>query len=468
MKTNITQMTLRRILPLMLGLMVCILIVIAFNLRSLVLASMEERVLSIAEVTKAGLTAHMKAGQMDKRAYFIDEIASMPYIESLTIIRSDAIYAQFGDPNNPSEKRADDSIRSILEAKKPYFTISEWGEKATMRAIVPYVATSDDNLNCLTCHRVPENTVLGAVDIQIDVTQYRNKAWIYLVILLIIISFFTLLIAFNTSTIIERYVRRPMLDLIHYAKSVFYRSDTTPPESFNTREFDDVARQFLHFGEELRNREQRIEQAAISFHSLNDEIDSTLKQTLFAMGEAEEKRSNETRNHTRRVVEYSRLIGTLANLTEAEIEILASAAPLHDIGKIAIPDSILLKPGKLSDEESAIMRMHSAMGHDILKHSERDVLLAAATIAHQHHERWDGGGYPRGLNGKEIHIFGRIVAIADVMDALATKRVYKEPWPLESIKDFFLAERGKAFDPDLINLVVVNFEHFEEIFDKYH
>lgn len=460
-------MTLRRILPLMLGLMVCILIVIALNLRSLVLESMEERVLSIAEVTKAGLTAHMKAGQMDKRGYFIDEIATMPYIESLTIIRSDAICDQFGDCNSRTEKRADPFIRSILEAQKPYFDISEWGGKATLRAVVPYIATSEGGLNCLACHHVPENTALGAVDIRIDVTQYRNQAWTNLVVLFVIVSFFTFLIAFNTSSIIERYVRRPMLDLIHYAKSVFYRGDASLPPSFNTREFDDVAHQFLHFGEELREREHRIEQAALSFHSLNDEIDSTLKQTLFAMGEAEEKRSKETRNHTRRVVEYSRLIGTLYGLDDEEVELLASAAPLHDIGKIAIPDSILLKPEKLTVEESTIMQMHATMGYDILRHSERDVLLAAATIAHQHHERWDGRGYPRGLIGKEIHIFGRIVAIADVMDALATKRVYKSPWPLESIKDYFLTERGKAFDPELIDLVVLHFDRFEAIYDRY-
>ena len=186
------------------------------------------------------------------------------------------------------------------------------------------------------------------------------------------------------------------------------------------------------------------------------------------MGEAEEIRSKETRHHTRRVIEYSNLLAMIAGMNEHDINLLVTAAPLHDIGKIGIPDSILLKPGILNDEERTIMKTHSALGYDILKYSERDVLQAAATIAYEHHERWDGLGYPRKLKGDEIHIFGRIVAIADVFDALGTKRVYKDAWPLEKVKEYFQEQKGKAFDPYLTDLLLEHFVQFEALYAKYY
>lgn len=467
MKKNITHLTLRRLLPLLLILMLSIIILIGLNFRSLVVESMETRVLAIAQTIKAGLTAHMKAGMMNKRTYFLHELANTPNVKSVSIIRSDEVDKQFGK-SLIGEKRIDHSLRAILQSKKPYFTMSDWGEKATMRAIVPYIATSKGNLNCLQCHHVPENTVLGAVDIELDVTEYRNQALTYLLILFGIILFFMIAIIRNTSNVIEQFVRKPLLELIQLAKSIFYHTDIKNHSLFQSEEFTQVASQFIKFGEELKEREARIELSIIKFSSLNNEMDTTLKETLFAMGEAEEMRSKETRNHTRRVVEYSRLLGKLIGLKEEEIDLLVTAAPLHDIGKIGIPDSILLKPAPLDDEERAIIKMHTTMGYDILKHSQRDVLQAAATIAYEHHERWDGLGYPRGLRGEEIHIFGRIVAIADVFDALGTKRVYKEAWPLKQVREYFEQESGKSFDPKIVNLFVHHYSQFEILYNAYY
>lgn len=467
MDKNITRITVGRLLPLLLVLMLCIIIVIGLNFRSLVLASMQERALSIAEITKAGLTAHMKSGLMAKRAYFLHEIATAPHVNSITIIRSDEVCQQFGKCI-VGEKRVDDSLRAILKSKKPYVAMSDWNEKATIRAIVPYVATSNGSLNCLMCHHVAENTVLGAIDIQLDVTEYRNKAWTYLLILFGVISLFTIVIASNISHVIEQFVRKPLLTLIQLAKAIFFQTDTKEHENFESKEFKEVASQLVEFGKELKERDLRIEQTASTFQSLNSEIDITLKETLFAMGEAEETRSKETRQHTLRVVEYSRLIATISGMEDHEIDLLVTATPLHDIGKIGIPDSILLKVGPLSDEERTIMKTHSQLGHDILKHSEREVLQAAATIALEHHERWDGLGYPKGLKGENIHIFGRIVAIADVFDALGTKRVYKEAWPLGEVKEYFKEERGRSFDPRLVDLFLEHFHKFEEMHADYY
>ncbi|MCK9372916.1 MAG: HD domain-containing protein [Sulfuricurvum sp.] len=463
MKKNITQLTLRSLLPLLLGFMVITIIVIGFNFRSLILLSMQEHIVSIANIVKAGLTAHMKEGIMEKRGYFLQEIANGSHIKSIYIIRSDEVRKQFGN-GLTVERGADRTLLNIMSLKKPHFTISEWGKKATIRAVIPYIATSKGHLNCLQCHHVAENTVLGAVDMEMDVTEYRNWALLYLLIISGIISVFTIAMLLSTSHIIEKFVRNPLLELITFAKSVFYRTDVRNPDMFETKEFAAVAYEFLKFGEELNERESRIEQTLMKFNSLNSEIDATMKETLFAMGEAEEKRSSETRNHTRRVVEYSRLLGELIGLEEKNIELLATAAPLHDIGKIGIPDSILLKPGRLSEEEHAIMQMHTTIGHDILRHSEHHALQAAATIAYQHHERWDGFGYPNGLKGEEIHIFGRIVAVADVFDALRTKRVYKERWPIEKVMAYFDAESGKSFDPQLVRFLIRNHERFEAIY----
>lgn len=467
MQKNITQLTIRSLLPLILGFMLCTLIIIGFNFRSLVLASMKEHIVSIAEVTKAGLTAHMKTGQMKNRAYFLQEIASTPHIKSIKIIRSKEVNNEYGNGLSV-EKRADGALMDILQLKKPYFTINEWGAKATIRAVIPYIATSEGNLNCLQCHHVPENTVLGAVDIELDVTEYRNWAWVYLLVIFGVLSFFLVAIILSASHVIKKFVRKPLLELIQYAKSVFYRTDLKEHNLFQSKEFSEVASEFKKFGDELNERESRIEQTMTKFQSLNNEIDTTMKDTLFAMGEAEEKRSSETHNHTRRVVEYSRLLGQLVGLENREIELLATAAPLHDIGKIGIPDSILLKPGRLDEKERLMIEMHATMGYDILKHSEREVLQAAATIAHEHHERWDGLGYPSRLKGKEIDIFAQIVAIADVFDALVTKRVYKEAWPLYKVKEYFQQESGKAFDPHLVDLLVRHYHQFEELYQMHY
>ena len=143
------------------------------------------------------------------------------------------------------------------------------------------------------------------------------------------------------------------------------------------------------------------------------------------------------------------------------------ASPMHDIGKIGIPDSILNKNGKLDADEWEVMKTHAQLGYDILKNSKREILQAAGIVSYTHHEKWDGSGYPRGLKGDDIHIFGRITAIADVFDALGSERVYKKAWPLEKILELFNEEKGKHFDPNLIDVFMNNLDEFLEIKEKY-
>jgi PAS domain S-box-containing protein len=200
---------------------------------------------------------------------------------------------------------------------------------------------------------------------------------------------------------------------------------------------------------------------------LNDEIWQTQHEMLSLLGEVGETRSQETGNHVRRVAKFAKLLAELYGLEEEETRLLYSASPMHDIGKIGIPDAILLKPGKLEADEYEIMKTHSLIGYDILKNSNRPLLQAAAIVAREHHEKWDGSGYPNALRGDEIHIYGRITALADVFDALSCERVYKKAWPMEKIIDFVASERGKHFDPNLVDMFMAHIERFVEIAEAY-
>ena len=201
--------------------------------------------------------------------------------------------------------------------------------------------------------------------------------------------------------------------------------------------------------------------------NLNEEIQSTQKEIIYKMGEIGETRSKETGNHVKRVAEYSKLLALLYGLDEQQANILLVASPMHDIGKVGIPDSILKKPGKLTTEEFEIMKEHSIIGYNILKDSNREILKAAAIVAKEHHEKWNGSGYPLRLKGEEIHIYGRITAIADVFDALGSDRCYKNAWEDEKIFELFRNERAKHFDPKLVDLFFDNIQQFKDIRNKY-
>lgn len=200
---------------------------------------------------------------------------------------------------------------------------------------------------------------------------------------------------------------------------------------------------------------------------LHEEIEMTQGELIYTLGAAAETRSRETGNHIRRVAHYCKLLALLSGLDNKEADIIFQASPMHDIGKLAIPDHILKKPGKLDEEEWTVMRTHSELGYKILNTSKRSILQASAIVAHEHHEKWDGSGYPRGLQGDGIHIYGRISAIADVFDALGSDRVYKKAWEIDAIVEFFEKEKGKHFDPFLVDLFLNNLDEFLIIKEQF-
>jgi response regulator RpfG family c-di-GMP phosphodiesterase len=201
--------------------------------------------------------------------------------------------------------------------------------------------------------------------------------------------------------------------------------------------------------------------------ALNAEIEESQKEVLFTMGAIGESRSRETFNHVRRVSEYSKLIALKLGVKESTADLLKMASPMHDIGKVGIPDEILKKPGKLTSEEFEIMKTHAVLGYEMLNVSSRPLLKAAAIVAHEHHEKYDGTGYPRGLKGKDIHVFGRITAIADVFDALGSDRCYKKAWNDEDIFELIRKNSGTHFDPEIVDIFFTNLPSFIRIRDTF-
>lgn len=208
-----------------------------------------------------------------------------------------------------------------------------------------------------------------------------------------------------------------------------------------------------------KHLETRVSNATKQIEELMNEIEDTQKEVIFTMGAIGERRSEETGNHVKRVAEYTKLLALYYGMDEKEAEMLRQASPMHDIGKVGIADSILNKPGLYTPEEHKLMQEHTTLGYNMLKSSKRELLKTAAIIAIEHHERWDGKGYPNGLKGEEIHIYGRITALADVFDALGSMRVYKEPWSDEDIFKLFKEEKGKQFEAKLVDIF---FEHVDE------
>ena len=204
---------------------------------------------------------------------------------------------------------------------------------------------------------------------------------------------------------------------------------------------------------------------AIAFDNimLNQEITDTQAELILRLGDVVESRSEEAGNHVRRMAQVCHLLAQASGLPEDETTVLMHAAPMHDIGKIATPDAVLLKPGRLTPEEWEIMKQHPTVGLQILEGSNRPILKAAAIIAHQHHEKYDGSGYPQGLKGEAIHPYARIVAVADVFDALSHERCYKKAWPVEQVTEHLREVAGHHLDPYYVKLLIQNMDKALEI-----
>ncbi len=212
------------------------------------------------------------------------------------------------------------------------------------------------------------------------------------------------------------------------------------------------------------NLEDKIAIATKEIRTLNNSLEETQGEIVERLGTLGEYRSKETGAHVRRVGLYSKLLAELSGLDKTISNLIEDAAPLHDIGKVGIPDSILNKPGNLTDDEYEMMKKHTLFGQSILNGSDKPLIQLASEIAGGHHEKYDGSGYPLGLEGENIPLSARIVSIADVFDALISKRVYKESWSHDETKNYFITQKNKHFDPLLTELFLEHYEHFVRLY----
>lgn len=465
-KPSIKTITVKSLINVLLILAFILLFITAFNFRSLSTKALENQALAHAELVKAGLTAHMKAGIMDRRDYYLNEIRELHQIKSLNIVRGDAVTSQYG-PGKAWERVADPVAKQAFDAKQPVFILNEFAVHPTIRVIIPYIASQQGAFNCLACHSVDEGAVLGAVDIELDVTEYRNHAaWVMVGLAALSVLAFALVFV-NTSRTIRNHVQQPLETLIEHAMTAYKQQQPVSRDQFKSREFVHVADEINLFNSEVIAHQEMLKKKNAELIAMNEEIESTLRETVYTMGVIEERRSKETANHTKRVSLYSQLLAQKLGLSPNEVDLITAASPLHDIGKLGIPDEVLLKPGRFTDDERKVMMNHPAIGYEMLKHSRRDILVTAGIIAYQHQEKWDGSGYPRGLTGEEIHLFARIISLADVFDALYSPRIYKEAWPIEKVVEWLNEQRGKHFDPQLVDIFLKSIEEFVAIYNQY-
>ncbi len=272
-----------------------------------------------------------------------------------------------------------------------------------------------------------------------------------------------------------------------------FTNDTPPPililtaqhmQSFRQRALDSGARDYVtkpFDGDELLSRVRNLLEAQMAHRYMCNqnelleekvrertyELQRTRLQVVRRLGMAAEYRDNETGLHIIRMSNMSVVLARGAGMNEEDCELLLNAAPMHDIGKIGIPDSILLKPGKFEPDEWEIMKTHVNIGARILAGDDSDLMRMAHDIALTHHEKWDGSGYPNGLVGDDIPLVGRVTALADVFDALTSKRPYKEAWPIDKAVNLIRDEKGKHFDPDLVDICLNRLTELIEIKQKY-
>ncbi len=253
---------------------------------------------------------------------------------------------------------------------------------------------------------------------------------------------------------------------------VRYRALESGASDFLTKPLDKVEfkarmRNMLALRASQKRLEDRASWLAEEVLKATDEILRRERETIVRLSRAAEFRDPETGGHIQRMAHYAWLIAVRLGLPVEQQQLILEAAPMHDVGKVGIPDHILLKPGRLEPDEFEIMKQHASKGHQILDGSSSPLLQMAATIALSHHEKYDGSGYPQGLTGEAIPLVGRIVAVADVFDALTSARPYKLAWGIEQAVSFMRAQRGRHFDPQCVDVFLERFDEVLAIRERF-
>lgn len=231
--------------------------------------------------------------------------------------------------------------------------------------------------------------------------------------------------------------------------------------------YDNLDRERSDLHHVVQRHTRDLDAATARLQRLQAELAVARHETIERLARAAEYRDDETAAHLHRMSHYCHLLAKRAGVDDYVAEMLRIASPMHDVGKIGIPDHILLKPGRLTSDEFTVMKQHAEIGYRILCDSDSELMKLAASVAHTHHEQWNGSGYPRGLHGESIPIEGRIAAIADVFDALTSTRPYKRAWSIDDAVAHMRAGRGQHFDPMLVDLFLDGLDEVLEIRDRF-
>ena len=255
-------------------------------------------------------------------------------------------------------------------------------------------------------------------------------------------------------------------------KQIRYRALDIGANDFLTKPVDKVeflarAKNMLTLNDARKKLADQAAWLAEEVRKATHEVVERERETVIRLSRAAEFRDPETGAHILRMAHFSQIIARGMGLSESDQYLLLEAAPMHDIGKVGIADKILLKPGRLEPEEFEIMKRHATIGYELLQGSSSRVLQAGAEIARGHHEKFDGSGYPQGLKGEDIPIFSRIVAVADVFDALTSERPYKKAWDVEAAVDFLKAGSGSHFDPECVTAFLNAWDDVQEVRARY-
>jgi HD-GYP domain-containing protein (c-di-GMP phosphodiesterase class II) len=273
-----------------------------------------------------------------------------------------------------------------------------------------------------------------------------------------------LLIGVGVLLLFSRHLAQPLREITVHIDQVTRSGEFSRPlEVDRSDEVGLLARRFNYMASTVVSARKRLTDFATVTTVARNRAAAGELETLEVLGRAAEQRDHETAAHVLRVGRYAQFLGSLAGLDNRQTELLLYAAPLHDVGKIGIPDSILLKKGKLTDDEFAVVKTHTTIGFRILQDSRSEYLQAGATIAMYHHEWFDGSGYPNGIAGTDIPLFARIVGVVDTFDAVTTDRPYKKGWTLQQAMEVLEAESGTHLDPELARAFIENADAVREI-----
>lgn len=466
-KPSIKHITLRKVIAFAALILLFLVLWIGYAFKGLVIDAMKDKGTTLARVVETSLASHMQAFALEQKDVYLNKLQMVVGLSDLHLVHSDAVSRQFALPSH-EEQRREPVIAAAFASGQPQFVTPTLSNGPPILTVAyPYRAGSDTGIVCRNCHDVPEGAVLGVIAFKVDMSSYLGTSLHFLYLSLGAFLIFLPLIVLVLFRMIDRHINRPLRDLIRNTKDAYASHIPIDLDRYESQELDYVAEKVNEFTMDILAKQTELQEKHLQLIMLNKEIEGTQREIIQTLGEVAESRSKETAAHVRRVADYSLLLARLSGLPDQECQMLYDAAAMHDIGKVGVPDSILNKPAQLTDSEYKEMTRHSQLGYDIFKGSQRPLLKTAAIIAQQHHEHWDGNGYPLGLAGEEIHPYGRIVAVADVFDALTSKRCYKAPWSQDKVFAFFASKSGSQFEPRLVEILLAHRDEMLEIHRRY-